>query len=321
MTRRGEFALIAEVFRPLAEGEPLAFDLGDDAALLPVPTGSYLVVTTDAMASGVHFTPDTDAVDVGRKLLRVNLSDLAAMGAEPLAYTLTVALPRDLPDAWVEGFARGLREDQTRYRVHLIGGDTIAAADLVVSMTMLGRVERDCELRRSGARPGDTLYVSGTIGDAGLGLRAQRGELPGLDADARAFFLDRLLHPSPRLRLGRALVAVASAAIDVSDGLLADLGHLCDQSGVAAAVRLGDVPRSAPAADLGGDDLAHLSSGEDYELLFTAPAQHRDAIAALAVRLGIVLTAIGEIAEGAGVRVLDPDGAPIAVERRGFTHF
>ncbi|MDA0654492.1 MAG: thiamine-phosphate kinase, partial [Proteobacteria bacterium] len=193
--------------------------------------------------------------------------------------------------------------------------------DLVLSMTMLGRVERDSELRRGGAQPGDTLYVSGTIGDAGIGLRATRGELPDLDPDARAFFLDRLLHPSPRLRLGRALVAVASAAIDVSDGLLADLGHLCEQSGVAATIRLDDVPISPHAAELGGDGMDRLSSGEDYELLFTAPTQQRDAIAGVAGRLGIAITAIGAIAEGVGVRVVDADGNAIAVERGGYTHF
>ena len=183
------------------------------------------------MAEGVHFTWGTPAGDVGRKLLRVNLSDLAAMGAAPCAYTLVAALPPDLGDDWIEGFASGLREDQERYRVRLIGGDTVAAGRLVLSLTMLGTVRRGAELRRSGARPGDTVYVSGAVGDAGLGLRAGRGEFPTLDAGARAALRARLDRPSPRLKLGRALPALATAAIDVSDGLVADLARLCAASG------------------------------------------------------------------------------------------
>lgn len=325
MTRRGEFELIAEVFRPLTEGDPLAFGLGDDAALLRARPGDDVVVTSDAMAEGTHFTRDTPAADVGRKLLRVNLSDLAAMGAEPSAYTLTAALPGDLADGWIEGFAQGLREDQTRYRVHLIGGDTIAARHLVLSMTLLGRVERDHELRRSGARPGDSVYVSGTIGDAGIGLRVSRGELSEPGKQVRAFLLDRLHRPSPRLKLGRGLSAVAHSAVDISDGLLADLGHICSESGVAAEVRLGAVPASeaaktAVAGDL-ASDVARLTAGEDYELLFTAPEKAAEDVAALGKRLGVRVTRIGGVSEGTDARLVDDDGNEIPVAKAGFEHF
>jgi len=325
LKRRGEFELIADVFRPLTEGDPLAFGLGDDAALLRVGLGDDVVVTSDAMADGVHFTSDTPAAEVGRKLLRANLSDLAAMGAEPTVYTLTAVLPAGLPDGWIEEFAQGLREDQSRFRVHLVGGDTISAAHLVLSMTLLGRVERDRELRRNGARPGDAVYVSGTIGDAGFGLRVSRGELPDLGPEPRAFFLERLHRPSPRLKLGRGLSLLAHAAIDVSDGLLADLGHICSESGVAAEVCLGAVPVSVSARAAMRDDVslgvAYLSAGDDYEILFTAPERAAPDVATLAAQLGIRVTRIGGVYEGAGVRLLDDAGNEIPVALRGFEHF
>lgn len=325
MKSRSEFELIADIFRPLTEGDPLALGLGDDAGLLQVELGDNVVVTSDAMADGVHFTSDTPAAEVGRKLLRVNLSDLAAMGAEPTVYTLTAVLPADLPNGWIEEFAQGLHEDQSRFRVHLVGGDTIAAPHLVLSMTLLGRVERDHAIRRNGARPGDAVYVSGTIGDAGFGLRVSRGELPDIGPESRAFFLERLHRPSPRLKLGRGLSLLAHAAIDVSDGLLADLGHICSESGVAAEVHLGAVPVSAPAKVAMRDDVslsvARLSAGDDYEILFTAPECAAPDVAALAAQLGILVTRIGGIYEGAGVRLVDDAGNEIPVAVHGFEHF
>ena len=213
MGRRGEFQLIAEAFAPLAKGDPLAFGLGDDVALVTPRPGEDLVVTTDAMVRGIHFFRDADPDDVGRKLLRVNLSDLACKGAEPLAYLLTVSLPPDLGDPWLDAFASGLGEDQRRFRIHLIGGDTTRTEwDLVLSVTMLGSAPREALLRRNGAKVGDVIHVSGTIGDARLGYLAARGKLPGVsEADARVL-RERLDRPSPRLKLGRKLRGIANAA-------------------------------------------------------------------------------------------------------------
>ena len=325
MIRRTESQLIADLFLPLTQGDQLALGLEDDAALVRPPPGDDLVVTSDAMAEGVHFTRETAARDVGGKLLRVNLSDLAAMGAAPCAYTLVAALPPDLSQDWIEEFAGGLREDQERYGIRLIGGDTVAAGRLVLSLTMLGTVRRGAELRRSGARPGDTVYVSGAVGDAGLGLRAGRGEFPTLDAGARAALRARLDRPSPRLELGRALPALATAAIDISDGLVADLARLCAASGVGAEVRLGDVPASAAArAALAADpaaDVVRLGAGDDYELLFTAPPRRSGEVQALSQRLGLPLTAIGKVSDGAGVRVRDTAGREVPVPSAGYAHF
>ena len=325
MSRRSEFTLISEVFRRLTEGDPLAFGLSDDAALLRLSSGDDLVVTTDAMAEGVHFLAKMDAADVGRKLLRVNLSDLAAMGADPVAYTLTMVLPPSLEDSWIDKFAMGLLNDQRRYGLHLIGGDTIAAPHLVVSMTLFGRVQRDSELWRKGAQPGDSIFVSGTIGDAGLALKVSQGAYPELSIGAQKFLLDRLHRPSPRLELGKALQQLAHAAIDVSDGLIADLGHLCARSGVSAEVQLDAVPVSEAADEvIGADsaaDLDRLAAGDDYELVFASPIKAREEVAKLSKILGVPITEIGKFSVGAGVHVLNEAGLEVVPPSSGFQHF
>ncbi len=313
-----EFDLIARHFAPLASGAPGAFGLTDDAALVEVGAGRRLVVTKDMVVAGVHFLADDPADLVARKLLRVFLSDLAAMGAAPRAYLLAIALPRDADDGWIGSFAAGLGVDQAEFGVHLIGGDTVATdGPLTASITALGEVEGDHALRRAGARPDDTIYVSGTLGDAALGLRVRRGELDNLDADARASLIDRYRLPRPRVDLGQRLPGVASAVIDISDGLVADLGHICTQSGVGAEVEAGRVPLS-PAARSALD--AHpelmasvLTGGDDYELLFTAKAI--DTLSA-----DPPITAIGRITEARGVRVLDEQGAPMAFPSAGYRH-
>lgn len=321
----GEFELIARHFAPLAAGHDLAFDLTDDAALLRPDPDRDIVLTADAVVAGVHFLPD-DAPDlIAAKLLRVNLSDLAAMGARPRGYLLTAAWPDDTDEDWIAGFARGLAADQVEFDVVMLGGDTVATSGpLTLSLTAVGDVARGQALRRNGASPGDAVFVSGSIGDGALGLRALRGEIAGLTDDAVAYLTGRYHLPRPRLALGQALTGVASAALDVSDGLVADLGHICETSGVGAIIRTKDVPLSPAATEALDADAARLTliltGGDDYELLFTLPSARRSQIATLADQLGLPLTEIGEIVPGHGVQALGHDGKPITIETGGYTH-
>ena len=321
----GEFELIARHFAPLAAGHALAFDLTDDAALLHPETDRDIVLTADAVVAGVHFLPD-DAPDlIAAKLLRVNLSDLAAMGARPRGYLLTAAWPRDIDEHWVAQFARGLAADQIEFDIAMLGGDTVTTpGPLTFSLTAIGDVARGAELRRNGARHGDLVFVSGSIGDGALGLRVLRGEMEGFAGADAAFLADRYHLPRPRLALGQALTGLANAALDVSDGLVADLGHICEVSGVGAVIRADDVPRSpATAAALDADPArlaTVLTGGDDYELLFTAPAAQRPKIAELAERLDLPLSEIGEVVGGRGVKVIGPDAAPMRFTSAGYTH-
>ena len=324
--KSGEFGLIERFFRPLSRAAPGAFDLGNDGALLTPPAGSALVVTKDVMVAGVHFPHGEEPAVIARRLLRVNLSDLAAMGAEADSYALGLALPEDAGDAWVEAFAAGLAQDQAAFGVALVGGDTVAAkGPLVLSLTAFGLVAGSACLTRSGAGDGDDVYVSGTVGDATLGLRAVRGALAGLDPADRAALSARFRLPEPRLALGRALVGIATCAIDVSDGLAADLGHICEESGVGARIGADAVPLSLAARraiDAGEAEVADLvTGGDDYELLFSAPPSARGAADAIGQRLGLALTRIGAIERGEGVTVVDSDGNPLALDRPGYTHF
>ena len=321
-----EFALIAELFAPLARGAPEALDLTDDAAVVEVPAGRRLVVTTDMVIAGGHFLADDPPALIARKLLRANLSDLAAMGAAPRAYLLALAVPRGADEGWLRDFAGGLAEDQAAYGIHLIGGDTIATdGPLTASLTALGEVRAGGELRRTGARPGDLVFVSGTLGDAALGLEALRGEFPGLDAAGRADLVDRYRLPQPRLALGERLSGIAHAAIDVSDGLVADLGHICECSKVGAEIEAGRVPLSAAAkAALDAAPSLRplvLTGGDDYEIAFTAGADAAAKVAELSAALGLPLTRIGRIAVGADVRVVDGAGAELSVGAGGYRHF
>ena len=323
--RESEFDLVRRLFAPLSGAAPGAFGLRNDGATVAPPAGAALVVTKDLMVAGVHYLPDEDPAAVARRLLRVNLSDLAAMGADALSYALGLALPRSLPASWIEGFAGGLALDQTRFGVALIGGDMVAGeGPAVLSLTAFGSVPEGAALTRSGAAVGDDLYVSGTIGDAALGLRVARGGLRALAKADRAFLAERFRLPSPRLALGRALRGVASAALDVSDGLVADLAHLCAESGAAARVSAEAVPLSAAAArvltspEAGIEDL--LAGGDDYELLFAAPPARRGAVAALGRTLDLPLARIGAVASGRGVSVLDAAGRPLPLERTGYRH-
>ena len=325
---RGEFDLIARYFAPLSENALGAESLKNDAALFRPGHEAGLVVTADMMVAGVHFPPEDPPELIGRKLLRVNLSDLAAMGAEPRGYLLTVALPAAIEEAWVEAFAAGLAEDQREFGVALHGGDTVATpGPLTLSLTAFGDAFQGQVLARSRARAGDIVYVSGTIGDGALGLKALRGELPSLSEKAQAALAARYRLPEPRLALGRALIAggLATAAIDVSDGLAADLGHIAETSGLAAEIEAQNVPLSEAAraafdADL-GLRLAILSGGDDYELLFTAAPDSTDDLAGLARSLDLSITRIGSMTEGRDITVFDEARREIALPRGGWSHF
>jgi thiamine-monophosphate kinase len=321
----GEFERIRRFFAPLAG--PGGLGLVDDAALLDCAPGRRLVITADAIVAGVHYLPDDPPDLVARKLLRVNLSDLAAMGARPLHYVLTTALPSELGPEWLVGFAAGLAEDQRRYGIDLLGGDSVATAgSAVLSLTAIGEVAAGAEIRRSGAQPGDTVWVSGTIGDAYLGLKVLRtDDFVGLGPSYAEALIARYRVPEPRTELGPPLAGIAHAMIDVSDGLVADLGHICEASGCAATVALPKLPFSLPALTILAEEWEHpvalATAGDDYELLFAAPAGATEAIVALSSLLQIPVTQIGRIEAGAGVRLIDADGHPIPVEATGYRHF
>jgi|TARA_R110000744_G_scaffold33360_6_gene78288 thiamine-monophosphate kinase len=316
----GEFHRIAQYFRPLAKGAPGAFNLGDDAAVFAVPPGRELVVTLDTIVEGVHFIGDEAADMLARKAMRVNLSDLAAMGATPLGYFLSLSLPKRIDDSWIEAFCAGLASDQTEFDWHLMGGDsTSTPGPISIAVTALGTVPVGQALRRSGAQVGDAVYVSGGIGDGFLGLLAAQGQLPyGPEADA---MLRRYRCPDPRIALGLALVGRAHAAMDVSDGLIGDLAHICEQSGVGAVLRAQSVPLSASAAELVADQpnlyLELLTGGDDYELLITGRAPDIEAAAADS---GCRVTCIGEIVSGDRVVVHDADGEELTFTHVGFRH-
>ena len=318
MTEAGapaEFSLIARHFRPLAG--PGALDLLDDGALLTPPAGRQLVLTADAMVAGVHFLPDDPAATVGAKLLRVNLSDLAAMGATPLAYLMTVSAPRDTSDAWFAAFAEGLAKDQARFGIALLGGDTTATpGPLTLTLTAIGHVAPGTALRRTGAVAGDEVWVTGTIGDGALGLLALQGKV----ADIDGWLAGRYRLPQPRL--GLALHGIVSACMDVSDGLVQDLGHLCRAAGLGAVIEADRVPRSPAALAVGQAWLETcLTGGDDYELLMAVPPGRAELLTAAASAAGYAVTHIGCFEAGNEVRVLDAHGAAINLGQPGWSHF
>lgn len=328
MKRPGEFELIAKYFAPLAAGMPGALGLGDDAAIVTPGPGREIVATVDALTEGVHFLPDDPPGDIARKMLRCNLSDLAAMGARPIGYLMTTALNDRVDEAWIAAFTAGLAADQQEFGIGLLGGDTTSTPGLLsLTVTAFGDVPAGKALRRNGARAGDLVMVSGTIGDGALGLLASRGELARLDEKDRRYLIARYRLPQPRLKLGAALLGrnLVTAALDVSDGLVADLGHICEQSHLSATIYSGQVPlsdaaRRAVAAE--PDRLATcLTGGDDYELVFTSELSKREAVLALGTELGVPITEIGVTRGGQGVSVLDPKGLPARLDRTGWQHF
>jgi thiamine-monophosphate kinase len=314
-----EFDIIRRFFTRPARSAALG--VGDDCALLVPRPGTMLAVTTDMLLAGRHFLPDADPEQLGHKALAVNLSDLAAMGADPCWALLAIALP-DADDAWLAAFVRGFFALGDRYGVELVGGDT-NRGPLAIAITAIGEVPPGLALRRDGARAGDDVWLSGATGEAALGLAHLQGRVR-LDGRALEECLARLHRPEPRIDLGGRLRGVASAAIDVSDGLLADLAHVARASGAGVDVALADVPRAPALAACPDETLARtcmLGGGDDYELAFTAGADRRAEIEALSRELGLALARIGRVVSGApGVRVLDTSGAAIPAPR-GWDHF
>jgi len=314
----GEFEFIARRLRPLATG-PGALGLADDAALLDPRPGTQLVLTKDAMVAGVHFLEGDPPGRIAQKLLRVNLSDLAAMGAVPIGYLLALARPRATGDEWLAAFCAGLADDNAAFGISVLGGDTVSTpGPMTLSLTAIGEVPKGEALLRGGARSGDDIWVSGTLGDAALGLVVLQGALDVAEP-AHTHLIERYRLPQPRLALGQALRGLAHAAIDISDGLLADLGHIVEPSVLGAEIRADLLPISFP--DLPGALDAAFSGGDDYELLFTAPRSQRNAIEGLAQKLDLPLARIGQMETAPGIRVRDATGAEVRPKRTGWQHF
>ncbi len=296
---------------------------GDDCALVAPDAGTVMAVSTDMLVEGRHFFAGANAAELGHKALAVNLSDLAAMGAAPRYASLALALP-DADEAWLAGFARGFFALADAFDVELIGGDT-TRGPRNISITVMGSVPPEQALRRDGARAGDDIWVSGSTGDAALGLAHLNGRIRLADA-ALAHCLRRLHAPAPRVTLGLALRALATSAIDVSDGLAADVGHIGERSGVAIELRYADLPRSAALAACADASLAQqclLAGGDDYELAFTAAPESRSRLAALAAGQALALTRIGSIVAGepGAVSVCDAAGGRIPLASKGYDHF
>lgn len=325
-----EFDLIRRYFAPLTDGEPGALGLRDDAAWMRPESGMEFVVSADTIVAGIHFPVSTAPADVARRALRVNLSDIAAKGAHARCYTLALQLPDMIDDDWIAAFASGLAEDQETYAVSLLGGDTTrTSGPLALNINIFGQVAENKMIKRSSANAEDDVYVSGTIGDATLGLASITEALDVEIADDRAFLEGRFLQPDPRVSLGPALVGTAAASADISDGLVADLGHICTASGVSAEIEQSSVPLSDAARRLVTDNqplrTTLLTGGDDYEIVFTAPVSARGAIVPIASATGVSITRIGRmipVTSGPpGVTMRDETGNIVEVGIGGYRHF
>ena len=314
----GEFDIIARYFATSRPRGDVLLGIGDDAAVLDVRPDRKLVVAMDTIVDAVHFPVGTAAADIGYRSLAVNLSDLAAMGAEPSWMTLSLSFPK-ADEAWLAGFAAGLFEIADRFSVALAGGDTVKGP-LVITVQVAGWIEADRWLTRSGARPGDLIFVSGVPGEAAAGLAVIQKNLP--DTSAAGELRQRFLRPDPRVALGRSLRTIASAAMDISDGLLTDLGKLCASSSCGARIDVDRLPRSAAMAQLFAADACvqyALAGGDDYEILFTVPAQQALHLERQLIG-GVACTQIGVITHAGGVECRKDD-RPYAIEHTGYDHF
>jgi thiamine-monophosphate kinase len=321
----GEFELIADYFAPLgacprlATSDRIPLGIGDDAALLNGATGKQLAISVDTLVAGVHFPVDGPARLIAHKALRSNLSDLAAMGATPLAYTLALTLPT-ADRSWLAEFSAGLREVGNDFPIALIGGDTTRGNQLVITVQIFGEIPAGNALLRSGARPGDTIFVTGTLGDARAALDILQLPADTLD-DPQRFLLDRYYRPSPRIEFAQQLRGIATAAIDISDGLAADLGHILNASGAGAEIELAALPLSGATPAAHAQQYA-LSGGDDYEICFTAPAASTEKIRELAAHFSTRLSIIGRVTGKGGLVVRDREGGIVSLANAGgYTHF
>lgn len=321
----GEDKLIARFFGPIAT-DPGALGLTDDAAFIKPPPGTEMVLKTDAIVSGIHFFAEDPADAVAQKALRVNLSDLAAKGAKPLGFLVSLALPKDIGDDWLSAFASGLREDAATYKCPLFGGDTVRSpGPIMVSVATFGSVPEGRMVKRAGAKAGDHVFVTGSIGDAALGLRLRQGASWPLDDKQRQHLLLRYLLPRPRNAMAQAVLDYASASMDVSDGLAGDLAKLCRVSKVAADIDVARVPLSDAAQAAVAHDASllepALTGGDDYEILCTVPPANIDRFRVAAMMARTAITDIGVIGEGEGAVFRSPDGRPMTFSRTSFSHF
>ena len=315
----GEFDLIARYFAPLAG--PSGLGLLDDAACIRPPAGKDLIISKDMLVEDVHFLPNSDPVDLAFKALSVNISDLAAKGAKPTEYFVGLAIPKETPTAWFEGFAKGLGEAQARYGVQLAGGDTTSTkSGIVISVTALGYVGEGQMITRAGAVPGDRVYVTGSLGRAALGLRC----LQGLAAHDEVL-VNSYLRPVPHHDFGQGLVGLATASADISDGFIADMGHICVASAVGATIQQDRLPLCSAAtnATLANPALMPLiwSGGDDYEIIFTVSTAKQGQLEALAAKTGTCFTDVGVINAEIGVELIDSLGELVHPGKAGYQHF
>ena len=321
----GEFELIKKHLAPLAENS-FSIGLTDDAAIFQPPPNRELVLTKDLLLAGVHFFPTDPPELIARKALRINLSDLAAMGSDPVGYLLGLGLPADWNEAWLEAFCEGLRVDQNHYGIELFGGDTIRSTNgLLVSITMIGSVPVGQGKRRSAAQPDDLIYVTGTLGDSALGLALRRGELPELEGDDKNFLQDRYLLPQPRVEAVELVRSFATASIDISDGLIADLGHMCASSGIGARLEASRIPISDAVRKVVELDATRfedvMSGGDDYEVLLSVARRTVPELERAAAKIGVKIQEIGYFCEQEEIKIGNLDGTIRNVSRKGYAHF
>lgn len=321
-----EFGLIARYLAPLTGDGKAALQLEDDAAVIPGREGYEWVITKDAMVAGVHFFADTSPALIARKLVRTNLSDMAAMGAKPCYYLLAGFLPKQTNETWWKGFSASLKEENSQFGVILLGGDTVAHnGALSLSLTMIGEVEKGEALLRSGAQHDDAVCVSGTLGDAALGLRILQGKIADIPLEYKDYLVDRYHSPQPRVTLSQAIQPYLHSAIDISDGFVADLGHICRTSSVGAMIEQADIPLSDATRYLVERDPSLweviLTGGDDYELLCTLPKNQLSAARNGAESVGGRLTPIGSITAGEKVTIHDRQGKSLLLSHSGYNHF
>jgi len=322
----GEFEIIKTYFSPLSRSEKGAFNLTDDAAVIEIPDGFSMVVTTDTLVEGVHFLSEDLPENIAAKLLRVSLSDLAAMGSIPAYYNLSIATKSGTSSDWFKAFAEGLLADQMQFGITLIGGDTVATSGpLTLSLTAMGFVKKGNAISRGGAKSGDDIWVSGLIGDAALGLRAATGKLSFVSEKNKKYLISRYTKPVPQTLLGPKLSNHVNSAIDVSDGLIGDLDHICEVSKLGADIQIDDIPLSRVAKSVVTEkpdyiDLI-LSGGDDFELLFTADESFRVIAKSLTKMLDVNLTKIGAMVDRRSIEIFDKNGDKYFIQNNGYTHF